>query len=112
MLTDPAAADYRISYCDGAAYATNIYRTGDPESPGSELTIRIIAPMTSSSSTPKPNGSLILRVTTTATSAVKTSGLYGFRIIAIPAPSPEMAQWWIAVLSQCANLPPAIKSAL
>jgi hypothetical protein len=37
----PADADFSIAYCDGAAYATNIYRSGDPEAPGSTLTIRI-----------------------------------------------------------------------
>lgn len=37
----PAEAEFSIAYCDGAAYATNIYRTGDPEAPGSELTMRI-----------------------------------------------------------------------
>jgi hypothetical protein len=37
----PAQAEFSIAYCDGAAYATNIYRSGDPEAPGSALTIRI-----------------------------------------------------------------------
>ncbi len=37
----PAQAEFSIAYCDGAAYATNIYRTGDPEAPGSVLTMRI-----------------------------------------------------------------------
>lgn len=40
-IADPAGADFTIAYCDGAAYATNIYRTGDPESPDSTLNIRI-----------------------------------------------------------------------
>lgn len=37
----PAEAEFSIAYCDGSAYATNIYRAGDPEAPGSALTMRI-----------------------------------------------------------------------
>lgn len=37
----PAEAEFSIAYCDGAANAVNIYRAGDPEAPGSELTIRL-----------------------------------------------------------------------
>ncbi|WP_156119741.1 hypothetical protein [Leptolyngbya sp. KIOST-1] len=41
VMVSPARADYSIAYCDGAAYAVNIYRAGDPEAPGSALTMRI-----------------------------------------------------------------------
>lgn len=34
----PAQAEFSIAYCDGAAYATRIYRVGGPEAP---LTMRL-----------------------------------------------------------------------
>jgi hypothetical protein len=41
VAMQPAQAEFSIAYCDGAAYATNIYRSGDPEAAGSALTMRI-----------------------------------------------------------------------
>lgn len=41
VMADSAQAEFSIAYCDGAAYAVNVYRTGDPEAPGSALTIRL-----------------------------------------------------------------------
>ncbi|NJL47864.1 MAG: hypothetical protein HC929_10735 [Leptolyngbyaceae cyanobacterium SM2_5_2] len=40
-MTHSAGADFTIAYCEGVAYASNVYRTGDPESPDSTLKIRI-----------------------------------------------------------------------
>lgn len=40
VVSRPASADYSIAYCDGAAYAINIFYPGDPES-GSPLTMRL-----------------------------------------------------------------------
>jgi hypothetical protein len=36
-----AKADFTIAYCDGEKVATNIYRSGDPESPSSVLKMRL-----------------------------------------------------------------------
>ncbi len=41
VIADPAGAEFSTAYCDGAAYAVNVYRAGDPEAPGSALTIRL-----------------------------------------------------------------------
>lgn len=41
VIADPAEAEFSTAYCDGADYAVNIYRTGDPEAPGSALTMRL-----------------------------------------------------------------------
>ncbi|MFH7242543.1 MAG: hypothetical protein ACHWZW_06790 [Spirulina sp.] len=40
LIERPAQADFSIAYCDGDAYAINIYYPGDPES-GSPLTMRL-----------------------------------------------------------------------
>jgi hypothetical protein len=40
-LASSARADYSIAYCDAENHAVNIYREGDPESPTSELKMRI-----------------------------------------------------------------------
>jgi hypothetical protein len=40
LVSRPASADYRIAYCDGNAYAINIFYPGDPEG-GSPLTMRL-----------------------------------------------------------------------
>jgi hypothetical protein len=41
LMANPAEAEFSIAYCDGVAYAANVYRSGDPEAPGSALTIRL-----------------------------------------------------------------------
>ncbi|TVP64398.1 MAG: hypothetical protein EA342_16515 [Leptolyngbya sp. LCM1.Bin17] len=43
VIAHPGRAEFSIAYCDGAAFATNIYRAGDPESPSSDLTMRIFS---------------------------------------------------------------------
>ena len=41
MTNNRAKAEFIIAYCEGEETAINVFRTGDPESPNSELTIRL-----------------------------------------------------------------------